>query len=168
MATKNVFPTATAAYLSLVKRFPLTPIKNDKHLAAAQEVIDALLQEDLDASGEDYLDVLSDMVIAYEDRHHPMADASDVDVLRELMRSNGLSQNELAKRVGISQSTISDVLNGTRKLNKGQVIKLANFFNVDPTAFLPSGPTGEQGSWSSGIGGSGPGYGIAAASHSGI
>jgi plasmid maintenance system antidote protein VapI len=40
--------------------------------------------------------------------------------------------------VGIHQSTISDVLNGNRKLTKDQVIKLASFFNVNPAAFLSS------------------------------
>ena len=38
-----------------------------------------------------------------------MADVSEADVLRELMRSNGLSQMELAKAVGIAQSSISAV-----------------------------------------------------------
>jgi plasmid maintenance system antidote protein VapI len=58
--------------------------------------------------------------------------------LRELMRANGLSQNDLAKKVGIVQSTISAVLNGSRKLTKGQVIRLAEYFNVAPSAFLPN------------------------------
>jgi antitoxin component HigA of HigAB toxin-antitoxin module len=80
-----------------------------------------------------------------------MAEVSDVDVLRELMRSNGLSQNGLAKKVGIQQSTISDVLNGNRKLTKDQVIKLASFFNVNPAAFLSSMPSTKQGNWPRGV-----------------
>jgi plasmid maintenance system antidote protein VapI len=52
------------------------------------------------------------------------------------MRSNGLSQKGLAKKVGIHQSTISDVLNGNRKLTKGQVIKLASFFNLSAVSAI--------------------------------
>ena len=44
---------------------------------------------------------LTDLVAAYEDMHVPMADVSEAEVLRELMRSNGPSQMELAKAVGI-------------------------------------------------------------------
>ena len=60
------------------------------------------------------------------------------------MRSNSLSQTDLARKVGIVQSTISAVLNGRRKLTKNQVVKLAEFFNVAPAAFLPSRATGKQ------------------------
>jgi HTH-type transcriptional regulator/antitoxin HigA len=66
-----------------------------------------------------------------------MPDASEADVLRELMRSNGLSQPKLAKTAGIAQSTISAVLNGGRSLTKGQVVKLAKVFGVSPAVFLP-------------------------------
>ena len=53
------------------------------------------------------------------------------------MRSNRLTQKELESKVGISQSTISAVLNGTRSLTKPQIIALAKFFAVKPAAFLP-------------------------------
>jgi plasmid maintenance system antidote protein VapI len=56
------------------------------------------------------------------------------------MRPNGLSQTELAKAVGIAQSTISAVLTGARSLTKGQILKLAGFFSVAPAAFLPREP----------------------------
>ena len=45
---------------------------------------------------------------------HPIPDASEAEVLRTLMTSNDLSQSSLARQVGISQSTISAVLAGTR------------------------------------------------------
>jgi HTH-type transcriptional regulator / antitoxin HigA len=157
---------AIDTYAKLVSRFRLVQIKDDAHLQAAHEVIERLMEEDLDASGLDYLNVLVGLVEAYEERRFPIPDASDVDVLRELMRSNGLSQNALAKKVGISQSTISDVLKGVRKLTKDQVIKLAAYFGVAPAAFLPSTPTATKGNWSTGNSASGSGDGIAAAPHS--
>jgi HTH-type transcriptional regulator / antitoxin HigA len=162
MATKTV----PDAYTTLVSQFRLVPIKDDDHLAAAHEIIDRLMQEDLDSSGEDYLNVLVGLVAAYEDRHFPIGDASDVDVLRELMRLNDLGQTGLGKKVGISQSTISAVLKGKRKLTKKEVIKLAEFFNIAPAAFLPNAPTAEQRNWSTGTEGTASAYRIAAPSHS--
>jgi HTH-type transcriptional regulator / antitoxin HigA len=138
MAVKTSARTLPDSYFKLVKRFPLTHIRDDGHLAEAQEVIDRLLEEDLDDGGRAYLDVLTDLVEAYEEEHVPIPDASEADVLRELMRANGLSQPKLARAVGMAQSTISAVLGGTRSLTKGQVVKLARFFHVSPAAFLPA------------------------------
>ena len=80
---------------------------------------------------------MTDLVAAYEDGHVPMPDVSEADVLRELMRSNRLSQMQLAKAVGMAQSTVSAVLTGARSLTKGQILKLAKFFSIAPAAFLP-------------------------------
>lgn len=126
------------SYFDLVREFPLTHIRDDDHLEAASAMIDRLLREDPDEGAREYLDVLTDLVEAYEDEHVPMPDASEADVLRELMASNRLSQTDLARQVGISQSTISAVLNGTRKLTKEHVIKLARFFHLPSSVFLPA------------------------------
>ena len=55
-------------------------------------------------------------------------DASEADVLRELMATNRFSQPKLAEEVEISQSTISAILNGSWSVIKGQVITLGKFF----------------------------------------
>jgi HTH-type transcriptional regulator/antitoxin HigA len=162
MAAKVAPSTVRDTYPKLLGQFRLVPIKDDDHLAAAHEIIDRLMQEDLDPSGEDYLNVLVDLVEAYEARHFPIADASDVDVLRELMRSKNLGQTDRAKEVGISQSTISAVLRGKRKLTKAHVLKLAGFFNVAPAAFLPSGANAEPSTCSTGTSGTASAYRIAA------
>ena len=124
-------------YFKLVKQFPLTHLRDAAHVEAAQAFLDELLEEKLDAGAQAYVDVLTDLVEAFEDGHEPFPCASEADVLRELLRVNGLSQPQAAKKVGISQSTISAVLNGARSLTKDQVIRLAKFFRVSPGAFLP-------------------------------
>jgi HTH-type transcriptional regulator / antitoxin HigA len=166
MATRIAVSTARDSYPKLVRQFRLVPIKDDNHLKLAHQMMDWLLKEDLDRSGADYHSVLADLIESYEDRHYPISDASEVDVLRELMRSNGLNQTALAKKVGIVQSTISNVLNGNRKLTKNQVIKLAELFGVDPSVFLPNRSTGGEGRRSPGAGASGSGDRIVASPQS--
>jgi HTH-type transcriptional regulator/antitoxin HigA len=136
MAVKTALKPLSDRYFDLVKQFPLTRIRDDDHLDEAQEMIDRLMEEDLDNGAQAYLDVLTDLVEFYEDEHVLIPDASEADVLRELMRTADLSQGKLAKAVGISQSTISAVLNGTRSLTKEQVVKLATFFKVPSAVFL--------------------------------
>ncbi len=125
-------------YFKLVQQFPLIHIRDDSHLDGAQRMIDRLLQKRLDKGVEEYLDALTDLAEIYEDEHETLPDASEAEVLRELMRANGLSQPKLAKEAGISQSTISAVLSGTRSLTKSQVVMMAKFFRVSPAAFLAS------------------------------
>ncbi len=123
-------------YFSLVRKFPLVPIRDDAHLAKALTMVEGLLKRDLDEGSESYLNVLSVLVEDYEDGIGSTPDASEADVLSELMRTNGLSQTALQEKVGIAQSTISAVLSGSRYLTKDQVIRLARFFHVTPAAFL--------------------------------
>lgn len=138
MAVKASRKTLPDTYFELVKEFPLTHIRDDAHLEAASKVINHLLQQDPDRGAQEYLDVLTDMVEMYEDENIEIPDASEADVLRELMAANRLSQPKLAEQVGISQSTISAVLSGTRELTKAQVVSLARFFKVSSAAFMPT------------------------------
>jgi HTH-type transcriptional regulator / antitoxin HigA len=125
------------SYFKLVRKFPLTRIRDDEHLAKAQEFLDNLLSQELDKGGDAYLDALSDFIENYEKENEPSSDAPPEDVLRELISSSKLSQHQLSKAVGIAQSTISAVLNGSRRLTTDHMMKLARHFNVSPAVFLP-------------------------------
>lgn len=140
MATKSAKSPAGPArdtYPKLVKAFRLARIRDDAHLDEALAMIDRLLREDLDEGGEQYLDVLTDLVEAYEARQLGPPAASEGDLLRLLMTSNNLSQAGLGAAVGIAQSTVSAVVTGTRKLTKAQVLAIARHFGISPAAFLP-------------------------------
>src|ERR1700730_9456950 len=123
-------------YFELVKELPLAHLRDDSELDAAQEMIDRLLVQDLDDGAQEYLNVLTDLVEAYENEHHPIPDASEADVLRALMQAHRFSQVRLAQQTGIAQSTLAAVLKETGSLTKEQVITLARFFHVSPAAFL--------------------------------
>jgi hypothetical protein len=71
------------SYLTLVKRHPLTSIRNEDDLDAAQAVIDGLLREELDDGKQAYLDALSDLVIVYEQGHHAVAPREIHEVRRK-------------------------------------------------------------------------------------
>lgn len=126
------------AYLDLIQEHPLRSIRSERELDAAQSVLNRLLQQRLDRGGRQYLDALTDLIEVYENSAHPIPDASESEVLTMLMESNGLSQSALARETGISQSTISAVLGGIRRLTRDQVVNLSRYFNLSPAAFLPA------------------------------
>ena len=112
--------------------FPLASIKSDKHLAAAQAVMDRLLAEPkLDGGEEMYLDALSDLVIIHENEHHSIPPASDADMLRHLMEAKCATQAQLSRQTGIAKSTISEVLSGRKPFSRRMIRKLALYFKVD-------------------------------------
>jgi HTH-type transcriptional regulator/antitoxin HigA len=123
-------------YLELVRRFPLRPIRSEDDLDAATVVIHSLIDlESLTGPEQDYLDVLTDLVEAYEAVHYPEPVVADADMLRFLIEIKDVAQSDVAKGAGIAESTISEVLSGKRKLNRSQIGKLARYFRVSPAVF---------------------------------
>jgi HTH-type transcriptional regulator/antitoxin HigA len=123
-------------YLELIRQFPLRPIRSDAELIAAIQMIDSLIDQKVrSAPEEDYLDVISNLVHAYEEEHIPMRSVSDSEMLKYLIDLREVTQAELAKATGVAESTISEVLSGKRKLNRTQIGKLAKYFHVGPGVF---------------------------------
>ena len=133
----------TANYLALIRRFPLRPIRSEGELDRAIAVVNGLLdRERLTAPEEDYLDVLSDLVERYEDKHHAIGDnVSEAAMLRFMIDQKGVRQTEVARATGIAESTISAVLSDKRKLTRSHLNKLASYFHVSPTLFMPETAT---------------------------
>lgn len=93
-------------------------------------------------TGEDaYLDVLSDLVEKYETEHHPIPDASSLDVLKFLMEDRGTNQRAVALGSGIAVSTMSEIMARRRQVNLDHMQRLAAFFRVPVSVFVPkAGP----------------------------
>lgn len=53
-----------------------------------------------------------------------------MNLIKELRKQRGLSQNQLAKEINISKKTLADWENGRRNPNEYNYKKLSNFFNV--------------------------------------
>jgi HTH-type transcriptional regulator / antitoxin HigA len=124
-------------YLDLVRAFPLRPIVDDRSLDAAIAMVDSLLdRDDLDPSEQDYLDVLGDLIEKYEDAHVEMPTTDDASLVAFLMEQRGVTQAQLSAATGIIKSTVSQILNGKRKLTREHIEVLAGFFKVDPGTFF--------------------------------
>jgi HTH-type transcriptional regulator/antitoxin HigA len=128
-----------SAYLSLIRRFPLRPIRDDGELDAASALLDELTErDDLVPAEADYLEVLGDLVEKYEEGHIEMPHVSDAEMLRCLMEERGVRQAEVVRESGISKTVLSLVLNGKRELTREHIEILSRYFGVNPAAFLGS------------------------------
>jgi HTH-type transcriptional regulator/antitoxin HigA len=71
----------------------------------------------------------------FEKRTYKVRAATPIEVIEDLLEANGLKRKEL---VGIfaTESIVSEVLNGNRKLTVDHIKKLAERFNVSPAVFF--------------------------------
>ena len=124
-------------YLELLQQFPPRPIHSEAELVATQEVIDSLLdQPQLTSEEQDYLNVLGSLVYEYEQNQEPIPDIYGVELLKVLLEERGLRQKDLVS-IFRTESIISDILQGKRKLTARHIQELADFFNLSPAVFFP-------------------------------
>ena len=110
------------------------PIHTDADLSAALARIETLMGADAGTPASDELEILTDLVHAYEERRHPAPGRNPRRVLLTLMEANNLAQSDLPE-VG-SQGVVSEILAGRRELNVRQIRALAKRFRVSPAAFV--------------------------------
>jgi HTH-type transcriptional regulator/antitoxin HigA len=112
------------------------PIASERQHAEYLSVLDKLAsKENPTREEEKYAEVLITLIEAYEEEHHPIPDASPVEVLRSLMEANDLRQKDLVPIFG-SESIVSEVLRKKRSLNKTHIEKLSKRFRVSPAVFF--------------------------------
>ena len=93
-------------------------------------------RHDISRGEQDYLDVLTDLIEAYERAHHPIPDLSGPDMLRYLLEERGVSQAEAAREMSMAPSTVSDILRGKRGIGRKHIVAFVSYVHVSPTVFL--------------------------------
>src|SRR5260221_29714 len=140
-ATKLV-RAAKDRYLDLVVQFPLRPLRTKAEYNRAMKIVEKFAVRDesaLSAGEADYLETLAMLVEAYESKHDPV-DTSKLDpiaVLKHLMEAHEMTTSDLGALIG-SKGVASEILRGKRAMSKGNMLKLAERFNVDAGVFFPT------------------------------
>ena len=80
------------------------------------------------------LEIVGDIVSAYEKRYINIGQTESKEVLRYLLDMKNLNQSDLFSV--IPQSNLSAILSGKRQISKTVAGKLAIYFNVNPALFL--------------------------------
>ena len=122
---------------------PLLVPRNAREYDAAVSHLNELVDEVGDNQRDPryrFIETLSVLIEAYDERHHGIPDVSGTEMISFLMEQHALSQGDLPE-IG-SQGVVSEVLRGKRDLNVRQITALAERFHVSPAAFLPRVTTG--------------------------
>ncbi len=120
------------------KSFPPRPVTSEEELLATQEVVDSLIDKgELTPDEQDYLNVLGILVYEYEEKHNTIPDIYGVELLQALIAEFGLRQKDLIP-IFKTESIVSEVLSGQRKLTVNHIRKLAEFFHISPAGFFDS------------------------------
>jgi transcriptional regulator with XRE-family HTH domain/KaiC/GvpD/RAD55 family RecA-like ATPase len=85
-----------------------------------------------------------DLTISFEDERHPLSLIDLGSRLRKLRSRNGLSQTELAKRIGVTPSTISQIEGNLIYPSLPALLKLAEVLAVDVNALLYGDEAGRR------------------------
>jgi HTH-type transcriptional regulator / antitoxin HigA len=134
--TKTEPGRSSNEYLALLRAFPPRPIRDDDEHRRAVAVVNGLLDRPaLNPDEEDYLDVLGLLIADYEDTIYEHPEFTPVERLRHLMEEHSLTQAELARRAGVAVTSLSDILNGERRISPRIRAKFAEWFGVAASFF---------------------------------
>lgn len=132
--------TKLSTYDSLLLKYKPRPIRSDREHRRALRQVEKLIQQHgpnpSRAEGE-LIAVLSTLIESYEVDRIPRRKPTPAETLAHLIDAKEVTKAEVARATGIPRSTITNVLSGRRQISKENVTKLAAYFHVDPSVFLP-------------------------------
>lgn len=82
------------------------------------------------------LSVLSDIVIEYEKEYFPIEKPTVAELIASGLSDKNMTQKELAKSLGVSQSRISDFISGRSEPSLKQASLICQFLGIQPAAML--------------------------------
>ncbi len=100
------------------KRFEVSvsPIRTDADLDLALAQLDKLLDAHPNTREGARREVLSELIYAYEQKHHPIPPPNPIDAIEFRLEQQGLTRKALEPILG-GRGKVAEVLNGTRDLS---------------------------------------------------
>lgn len=119
----------------------MTKIETKQQYDWAVERVEELLQvvnEDTPTYNPQYieLDLLSNLVADYSDEHFAIGKPTLIEVMKLRMYEMGLNQKKLAEKLGISQSRVSEYLNGKVEPTLSVARKISEVLHIDADIVL--------------------------------
>jgi HTH-type transcriptional regulator/antitoxin HigA len=110
-----------------------TIITEEQYDQYCYRIIDLL--EERKASNEDEIELLEQLIHEWEEVHYPTSESPPVEILLSLMENHDLSNKQLANKLGLEESLVSDVINYKIGFSEELINKLCNQFKMSQEAF---------------------------------
>ena len=127
-------------YPELVAAHPLKPIRSQAELDRAVAVLNSLIDREMTSPAtpdeRDYQQVLAILIGHYEADRQPVATVSPAEMLRHLLDARDITQAQLAAGVGVSESTVSEILAGKRPVSTKNRRLFSEYLKADPAVFV--------------------------------
>ena len=101
----------------------LRPIRTQADYKAALKKISSLLEAPVGSKENEMLELLSVLVEAYEEEHHPVDPPDPIEAIKFRMEQMGLTRRDLEPYLG-SRARVSEVLNRIRPLSVEMIRRL--------------------------------------------
>jgi len=126
------------SYFELVREFPLRRIKTAGAYHKAMALVLRLSHEKTDQGIREYLDVLVDLVADYETKRCSLEGMhiTAADLVRHRIEEMGSSISDVARKISVPQSNLSEMLNGKRGWSKAAIRELSKLFHIRAERFL--------------------------------
>ena len=113
------------------------PIRTEAEYKAALAEIEPYFEREPEegTAAADRFDLLTLLIEAYEDRHHPIGPPHPVEMIRHRMRTAGYTQADLAALLG-SRARASEVLKKKRRLTLSMIWKLSREWKIPADALV--------------------------------
>lgn len=116
-------------------------INNETEYNAIMARVDELVEivgEDTPKTDRNFieLDILADLIVAYEEEYFPVGEPSLVDVLKLRMFEMDLTQTALAELLGVSKSRVSQYMNGKSEPTLQVAREISRKMNIDASIVL--------------------------------
>jgi HTH-type transcriptional regulator / antitoxin HigA len=122
------------------------PIRTEAEYKAALNEIERFFAEEprKGTAEADRFDLLTLLVEAYEEQHHPIGPPHPIEMIRHRMRTHGYTQADLAALLG-SRARASEVLQRKRRLTLEMMRKLSRHWKIPAEALLEPYPLASGG-----------------------
>ncbi len=114
----------------------IRPVRTEEDYVAAMTEIDRLIDAPEGSPEADRLDVLSTLVAAYEDEHHPIPPPDPIEAIRFRMEQEGLDRKALQELLGVERGRVSEIMNGKRNLTVEMIRRLHGEWGIPAESLI--------------------------------